>query len=144
MPMMGGGVMMVKGGHLTSPHFCSSCFIRPFLFLLLCLLVPFHLSFAILAAIYRSAQGPGTETAPGVPFERFWAPASECPKECLLRAFWPFLVPKGPSFRPRPLDTPVNGSRNRNLSGSFKFKPWPVLRDESSQIWCSWCFMLCG
>ena len=52
---------------------------------------------AIPAAIYRSAQGPGPESAPpGVLFECFWAPGSECPQECFLSAFWRSLAPKTP------------------------------------------------
>ena len=45
---------------------------------------------AIRAAIYRSAQGPGPESAPRSAFQCFWAHGSECPKECFLSAFWPF------------------------------------------------------
>ena len=48
---------------------------------------------AIPAAIYRSAQGPGPESAPGVLFEWFWAPGSECPKEC-FECFLAFFCPQ--------------------------------------------------
>ena len=77
---------------------------------------------------------------PGVLFGQFWAPASECPKECFLSAFWRFLglknakkhskstlwgtprqVPKiaqkalqGALSGPGPKSTPVNGGRDRN------------------------------
>ena len=39
-------------------------------------------------------RGPGLKVPHGVLFERFWSPASECPKECFLSAFWHFLAPK--------------------------------------------------
>ena len=35
-------------------------------------------------------RAPGRKVPPGVLFERFWAPGSECPKECFLSAFWHF------------------------------------------------------
>ena len=35
-------------------------------------------------------RGPGWKVPPGVLFECFWAPASECPKECFLSACWRF------------------------------------------------------
>ena len=82
---------------------------------------------------------------PGVLFGQFWAPASECPKECFLSAFWRFLgltmpkstlwgtprqVPKiaqkalrGALSGPGPKSTPVNGSRDRN-SGDSKWATW--------------------
>ena len=75
---------------------------------------------------------------PGVLFGQFWAPASECPKECFLSAFWRFLgqktpkstlwgtprqVPKtaqkalrGALSGPGPKSTPVNGGRDRNAN----------------------------
>ena len=34
-------------------------------------------------------RGPGLKVPHRVLFEQFWAPASECPKECFLSAFWP-------------------------------------------------------
>ena len=49
--------------------------------------------FAIPAAIYRNVPGPGLKVPHGVLFEQFWAPASECPKECSC-AFWGFWGPK--------------------------------------------------
>ena len=78
-------------------------------------------------------RGPSLKVPHGVLFEQFWAPASECPKECFLSAFW------GPKQRqkalfggtPRqaresaqkalrgtlsgsgPSATPVNGGRDR-------------------------------
>ena len=58
-------------------------------------------------AIYRSAQGPGLESAPRVLFECFWAPGSECPKALRKSTPWG-------TFRPGPLGTPVNGGRDRN------------------------------
>ena len=82
-------------------------------------------------------RGPGRKVPPGVLFECFWAPGSECSKECLLSVFWRFLGPKTPKntqkalfgalggrgpkalkkhsgFRPGPLSTPVNGGWDRN------------------------------
>ena len=77
-------------------------------------------------------RGPGLKVPHGVLFEQFWAPASECPKECFLSAFWPFWAQKKPkstqkalaqncskgtpwgTFRPGPRSTPVNGGRDRN------------------------------
>ena len=42
-------------------------------------------------------RGPGRKVPHGVFFDWFWAPGSECPKECFLSAFWwfqfPFLYP---------------------------------------------------
>ena len=35
-------------------------------------------------------RGPGRKVLPEVLFERFWAPGSECPKECFLSAFCHF------------------------------------------------------
>ena len=35
-------------------------------------------------------RGPGRKVPPGVFFQCFWAPGSECPKECFLSAFWRF------------------------------------------------------
>ena len=104
---------------------------------------------AIPAAIYRSAfrARAGEVPPPGVLFGQFWAPASECPKECFLSAFWRFLGPKnakkhskstlwgtprqvpkpaqkalrGALSGPGPKSTPVNGGRDRNhnLGGNF-------------------------
>ena len=82
---------------------------------------------------------------PGVLFGQFWAPASECPKECFLSAFWRFLglknakkhskstlwgtprqVPKiaqkalrGALSGPGPKSTPVNGGRHRKVCHFF-------------------------
>ena len=84
--------------------------------------------------------GPGLKVPFGVLFGQFWAPASECPKECFLSVFWHFLglklpkstqkntlwgtprqVPKiaqkalrGALSGPGPKSTPVNGGRDRN------------------------------
>ena len=41
---------------------------------------------AIPATIYKTEECSRAESAPGVLFERFWAPGSECPK--FLSAFW--------------------------------------------------------
>ena len=49
---------------------------------------------AILTAIYRSAQGPGQKVPRGVLVECFWAPGSECPKECFWSAAWRLWSPK--------------------------------------------------
>ena len=39
-------------------------------------------------------RGPGLKVPHGVLFEQFWAPASECPRECFLSVFWRFFGPK--------------------------------------------------
>ena len=77
---------------------------------------------------------------PGVLFGQFWAPASECPKECFLSVFWakkhskstlrgtPRQVPKiaqkalrGALSGPGPKSTPVNGGRDRKAWGLTLF-----------------------
>ena len=92
--------------------------------------------FAIPAAIYRGAfRARAGKCPPGVLFGQFWAPPSECPKECFLAFFGPktpkstqkalfgalCLVPKiaqkalrGALSGPGPKSTPVNGGRDRN------------------------------
>ena len=100
---------------------------------------------AIPAGVYRSAQGPGPESPHGVLFECCWAPGSECPKECFLRAFWHFWGSRSAkkhsaqkhskstlwdTFWPGPLGTPVNGGRDRNfcpqISSDFCLSPLGV------------------
>ena len=60
--------------------------------------LPLTSFFAIPAAIYRSAQGPGPESAPRSAVWVIGAPGSECPTKCFLSAFWNsrFLGPKVP------------------------------------------------
>ena len=88
-------------------------------------------------------RGPGLKVPHGVFFEQFWAPASECPKECFLSAFWRVLGSKSTqkalfgalrgrcpncskntpwgTFRPGPRSTPVNGGQDRKVSHYFHF-----------------------
>ena len=106
-------------------------------------------------------QAPGPESDPGVLFERFWAPGSECPKECSLSAFWRFWgsksakkhsksqVPKiaqkalrGALSGPGAWSTPVNGGRDRNTSerkispkfSCIKFFQGPTCAPESLDV----------
>ena len=44
-------------------------------------------------------RGPGLKVPHGVLFGQFWAPASECPKECFLSAFGRFLGLKMPKLQ---------------------------------------------
>ena len=90
-------------------------------------------------------RGLGPKVPHGVLFECFWAPGSECPTECFLSAFWHFLSPKSAkehskkhslghsepgaqkhskstpwgTFGRRPLNTPVNGGRDRRFGSDF-------------------------
>ena len=98
-------------------------------------------------------RGPGLKVPPGVLFGCFWAPGSECPKECFLALFSPknaestqkalfgalgATCPKtlknhsGGRFPARPLSTPVNGGRDRKPSVAWfhrwkeaRFLQWP-------------------
>ena len=60
---------------------------------------------AIRAAIYRSAQGPGSESAPRSAFSVFLGTWLRVPQRVLFECF---------PFRPGPLSTPVNGGPDRN------------------------------
>ena len=76
-------------------------------------------------------RGPGRKVPYGVLCKRFWAIASECPRECFFCVFWAFFsalwhseaiaqnrsknTPWG-TFRPGPLSTPVNGGRDRKTT----------------------------
>ena len=53
-------------------------------------------------------RGPGRKVPDRALFECFWAPASECSKECFLSVFWHFWA------------TPVNGGWDRNLSAPHR------------------------
>ena len=89
-------------------------------------------------------RGPGRKVPPGVLFQCFWAPGSECPRECFLALLGPknakkhskstlwgtrSQVPKthtekalrGGTFRPGPLSTPVNGGPDRKVFMCFSF-----------------------
>ena len=76
-------------------------------------------------------RGPGRKVPSRVLFQCFWAPGSECPKECFLSAFWRFLGPAGApkywkstpggTFRPGPLSAPVNGGPDRNCTACSSF-----------------------
>ena len=46
---------------------------------------------------------------PGVLFGQFWAPASKCPKECFLGAFWRFLGLKTPKSTQKALFGALRG-----------------------------------
>ena len=55
-------------------------------------------------------RGLGLKVPHGVLFEQFWAPASECPKECFLSAFWRCLAPKTPNSTQKALFAALQGS----------------------------------
>ena len=54
-------------------------------------------------------RGPGLKVPHGVLFGQFWAPASDCPKECFLSAFWPFLGIKTPKSTQKALFGALRG-----------------------------------
>ena len=95
---------------------------------------------AIPAAIYRSAPGPGPESAPRSAFWAILGPCLGVPQRVLFECFLAFFGPKNcqkalekhslghseagaqncskstprGTFRPGPRSTPANGGRNRN------------------------------
>ena len=68
-------------------------------------------------------QGPGRKVPPGVLFGQFWAPASECAKECFLSVFWRFLGPKMPKSTQKALFGALRGrcpkSPKKHSGGHF-------------------------
>ena len=94
---------------------------------------------AIRAAIYRSAQGPGPESAPRSAFSVFLGAWLRVPQRVLFECFLPFFIPKNAkkhsqstlwgtrnevpkntekALRPEPLSTPVHGGPDRNTKRS--------------------------
>ena len=54
-------------------------------------------------------RGQGPKVPHGVLFEQFWAPASECPKECFLGAFGHFKAQKMPKSTQKALLEALRG-----------------------------------
>ena len=102
-------------------------------------------------------KGPGPESAPR---SAFWAPGSECPKDCFLSVFWRFFCPKkakknsksslwgtpsqvpkntqkalrGALSGPGPKSTPVNGGRDRNHVQNWVFTKCSVVLERVSLL----------
>ena len=68
-------------------------------------------------SLYRRGvlRGPGWKVPHGVLFERFWAPASECPQECFSSALWPFSAPKTPKNTQKALFGALRGRCPKSL-----------------------------
>ena len=75
--------------------------------------IQWHLSLRSQPPFTGAPRGRGLKVPHGVLFERFWAIASECPKECFLSVFWRSTSTPWGTFSPGPWAPLLHGGWNR-------------------------------